>query len=596
MDEQAPGLRDVWRMLLRHRVLIAVVAGATTAASLAYSFTQPKQYTSSATLQVRQSALDTIAIQALGGGGGKSIDETNGKDVATIIGSSTAIAKRVRDQLKLDNTPDQLLRAVQAKVVTDLLVQVSATAQKPALAQALAQGFAQGYLDIRTADVQKTIDSVKTQVQAGLDADRKARDDLNAARQKLNEQIALLSPPGVVLAADQAATTARLISERDRIDEQLSTLSNQISDAETRVRQLTIGATAVNPGQVTRDAGLPNKASSPKPLMDGGIGLMLGLIGGVVGAYLRNHFDRRVRTRDDAARTSGAPVLAAVPTIDFRSLGGAPSADTLVSISEPASAAAEQYRTLRANLAAQGLGSTIRGLLVTSPGRGEGKSSTVANLAVACANSGLKTLAVSADPRRPTLHAFFEVPDAPGLPEVLRGHAPLSAAIFMTAVPNLFVLPSRPDPATGSDLLASQRLQELLAEASAHADIVLVDVTSIADGADASILARLMGNCLLVVEADRTDRTAVSRATTTLAHAGARIVGTVLTRAHAEDETAGVPERAVDQPVYDFATNGHKLPEPPLVLTRPWGDGFMPPRGLPSPRSQGSTTWEGEEG
>jgi capsular exopolysaccharide synthesis family protein len=593
MDEQAPGLRDVWRMLVRHRALIAAVAGAVTAASLVFSVTQPKAYASTARL-FTQAPLNQVVIQALtGSGSGRANVDLSPKDIAELIDSSTPIARIVIDKLKLDNTPEQLVAVVKARVLTDGIIEVSATAQRPELAQALAQGFAEGYLTFRAGQVVAEIDGVLRPIEGQIAADRKSLADLGGSYQGLNERIALLSPPGIVLSAGQAAEKGRLIAQRDGVKEQMDALSARIADAEGRVRQLGIGKGAVNPGWIVKDATLSRAPASPKPAVDGAVGLMIGLVAGVVAAYLRNHLDRRIRTRDDAARLSGAPVLAAVPRAEAR---GAPSPDRLASIAAPAGPVAEQYRTLRANLAAQGLGGSIRALLVTSPGRGEGKSSTVANLAVACANSGLKTLAVSADPRRPTLHAFFEVPDAPGLPEVLRGHAPLSAAIFMTAVPNLFVLPSRPDPATGSDLLASQRLQEVLAEATAHADIVLVDVTAIADGADASILARLVGNCLLVVEADHTDRTSVSRAATTITHAGARIVGTVLNRASATDETAGVPERTAG-PAYDPATNGRKLPQPPLVLSRPWGDSYTPPRGLPSPRPQGGQrTWEGEEG
>ena len=590
MDEQAPGLRDVSRMLLRHRLLIATVAGATTAAALVYSITQPKAYTARAQLLTR-APLNAVVIDAMGGRANSAKDiET--KDIADLIGDGSAIAAYVQKAHFPKNTPEELSSAVKARVLSDTLIEVSATAPKPEQAQTLANGFAQAYLNWRTDAVKADIALVATNITAQRDATVKLRDELAPKVVDLNQKIAVLSPPGIVISAEQAAQKAGYIAQRDAAENQIDSYNAQIADADADLRDLGLGAGSVNPGEISKLALEPKKPSSPKPLMDGGIGLMVGLVAGIVAAYGRNHFDRRIRTRDDAARASGAPVLAAVPPVDWR---GAPSADALVSISDPASSAAEQYRTLRANLAAQGLGSSIRCLLVTSPGKGEGKSSTVANLAVACANSGLKTLAVSADPRRPTLHAFVEVPDAPGLPEVLRGHAPLSAAIFVTAVPNLFVLPSRPDPATGSDLLASHRLQEILAEATAHADIVLVDVTSIADGADASILARLVGNCLLVVEADHTDRTAVTRAATTIAHAGARIVGTVLNRASSADETAGVPERTADA-AYSFATNGHKLPEPPLVLTRPWGDTYATPKGLPSPRSQqtGTTTWEGE--
>ncbi|HEX4907622.1 MAG TPA: polysaccharide biosynthesis tyrosine autokinase [Actinomycetes bacterium] len=596
MDEQAPGLRDVWRMLVGHRALIATVTAAMLAASVAFTLTQPKVYTASARLLVKP-PLNGVVLQTLGSSG-RNVADLTPQDIARLIDSSTAISTRVAKARNLDNTPEQLLAAVGAKVLSDTLIEVTATAQKPTLARDLANTFPRAYLDDRHDTVVAQITTVRDQIASGMTIEQNKVAELNDSVRTLNGQIALLSPPGIVLSADQAATKARLIAQRDQANAQIDQLSSQLSDEDNQIRQLNVGIASVSAGEIVKEASAPKSPSSPKPAINLAVGLLLGLIAGIVAAYLRHHFDRRVRTRDDAARTSGAPVLAAVPALERM---GAPSADTLVSISAPASAAAEQYRTLRANLAAQGLGSSIRALLVASPAKGEGKSSTVANLAVACANSGLKTLAVSADPRRPTLHAFFEVPDAPGLPEVLRGHAPLSAAIFMTRVPNLYVLPSRPDPATGSDLLASHRLQEVLAEAAAHADIVLVDVTSIADGADVSILARLVGNCLLVVEADRTDRHAVARATTTIAHAGARIVGTVLNRARQGDETAGVPDRSGDRPVFDFTANGHKLPEPPLVLTRPWGDRFTPPRGLPSPRPPSGAagppgaTWEGEE-
>jgi capsular exopolysaccharide synthesis family protein len=585
-------------MLVGHRSLIATIAGAMVVASVAFSFTQPRVFTASSRLLVRP-PLNPL-VQATLGSSGRTVADLTPADVARLIDSSTAIAGRVRTSRNLDNTPEQLLAAVGAKVLSDTLIEIDATAQKATLARDLANAFPKAYLDDRHDTVVSQLTAVRDQITAGMTAERSQQDALENTARTLNTRIALLSPPGIVLTADQAAQKASLISQRDQINAQIDQLGTQLSSEDNQVRQLNVGITSVSAGEIVREASLPSSPSSPKPLMNLAVGLILGLIAGVVAAYLRHHFDRRVRTRDDAARTSGAPVLAAVPPLDSSyssSWRGAASTDTLVSISAPASAAAEQYRTLRANLAAQGLGSSIRALLVTSPAKGEGKSATVANLAVACANAGLKTLAVSADPRRPTLHAFFEVASAPGLPEVLRGQAPLSAAILMTRIPNLFVLPSRPDPATGSDLLASHRLQEVLAEAAAHADVVLIDVTSIADGADASILARLVGTCLLVVEADRTDRHAVARATTTIAHAGARIVGTVLNRASAADETAGVPDRADHRPVFDFTgANGHKLPEPPLVLTRPWGDRFTPPRGLPAPRPQGgATTWEGGE-
>src|SRR5205823_10951590 len=157
-------------------------------------------------------------------------------------------------------------------------------------------------------------------------------------------------------------------------------------------------------------------------------------------------------------------------------------------------------RGLREALAARGLGEAHRILLVTSPGRREGKSVTAANLAAALAGSGLSTIIVSADLRRPRLGAFFGIDDRPGLTDVLKGTTPLSRALRSCGIPNLMVLPTAQDSATGSDLLATPGFARLLRSLADEADVVVVDAAGVADGADAAILAGLCRASLLVVQ------------------------------------------------------------------------------------------------
>src|SRR5688500_10051573 len=132
MDEQAPGLRDVWRMLVGHRALVATLSGALVAASVAFSFTQPQVYPASARLAV-QPPLNQVVRQPHGPSG-RNLADLTPQDIARLIDSSTAIAARVAKDRNLDNTPEQLLAAVGAKVLSDTLIEVTATAQKPALA------------------------------------------------------------------------------------------------------------------------------------------------------------------------------------------------------------------------------------------------------------------------------------------------------------------------------------------------------------------------------------------------------------------------------------------------------------------------------
>ncbi len=204
----------------------------------------------------------------------------------------------------------------------------------------------------------------------------------------------------------------------------------------------------------------------------------------------------------------------------------------LITLTDPRSAAAEAYRTLRTNLTFTGLDKPIETLVITSPGPNEGKSVTLANLAVTMAQGERRTIVVDADLRRPMLHQIFGVSNGRGLttmfvePEALE-----NPPLVETGVENLWLLPSGPLPPNPADLLGSRRMEEIIAALRARADILLFDAPPVVAVTDAAVLGMKVDGVLLVVASGRTRRDDVQRARELLERAHVRIIGAVLTGA-----------------------------------------------------------------
>ena len=202
----------------------------------------------------------------------------------------------------------------------------------------------------------------------------------------------------------------------------------------------------------------------------------------------------------------------------------------LVTLADPRSPVAEAYRTLRANIALSSLDHPVRSLLLTSAGPDEGKSTTIANLAVAFAQAGSRVILVDCDLRRPSLSRLFGLPNDRGLTTMLVAETE-PAPLLETSVVGLRLLASGPLPPNPSEVLGSLRLERALAALVDQADIVLVDCPPVLTVSDASILSRKVDAVLLVVSAGRTKRDQSSRAKQLLDRSGARVLGAVLNNA-----------------------------------------------------------------
>lgn len=208
----------------------------------------------------------------------------------------------------------------------------------------------------------------------------------------------------------------------------------------------------------------------------------------------------------------------------------------LVTLTEPRSAAAEAYRTLRTNLMFSGVERKLNTLLVTTAAQSEDKSLLLANLAVTFAQAGSPTIIVDADLRRPAQHTLWNISGETGLTTMILDEAAFAnPPLVATPIPGLWVLPAGALPPVPADVLSSQRLLDVIAALKGRAQTLLFDCPPVLAAADASILATRMDGVILATRAGTTRRDHVARARQTLERVGARLLGAALTNAPRED-------------------------------------------------------------
>lgn len=192
------------------------------------------------------------------------------------------------------------------------------------------------------------------------------------------------------------------------------------------------------------------------------------------------------------------------------------------------SAISEQYRTIRTNIQYSSVDDELRTLVVTSSVPGEGKSTTVANLAVVFAQQGKKVLLVDADLRRPTIHYTFNVNNIYGFTTVLTKQKTFIETILETDEENLYILTSGPIPPNPAELLSSKSMEHFIEEAKQEFDIVLFDTPPILAVADPQILANQCEGSILVVFSEKTEIDQAKKAKELLGNAQGKFLGVVM--------------------------------------------------------------------
>jgi capsular exopolysaccharide synthesis family protein len=209
----------------------------------------------------------------------------------------------------------------------------------------------------------------------------------------------------------------------------------------------------------------------------------------------------------------------------------------LITIVNPRSPVSEAYRTLRTNIRFSAVDREVKVVMVTSPGPGEGKSTTVSNLAVTYAQADQRVLLIDGDLRKPVQHRIFHVSNRFGLTDLLASGADPLHAIRPTAIPNLHVITSGPTPPNPSELLGSRRMASVIEELRGQYDMILLDTPPVLALTDAQIISSLSDGALLVIDSGKVKHNIALRAKANLDQVNARILGVVLNNVtHKEDE------------------------------------------------------------
>ncbi len=288
----------------------------------------------------------------------------------------------------------------------------------------------------------------------------------------------------------------------------------------------------------------------PRPTRYGIIGLVLGLMLAFAFAFIRDALDTRVRSAEEIAQRLGLPLLARLPAPSKR----LQRANGLVMLEDPTSVDAEAFRVLRTNLDFANLERQARSIMVTSALEAEGKSTTVANLAIAAARTGRRVVLVDLDLRRPYLDRFFKLEGKPGLTNVALGHAALEDAIARAAIPVverpgvppegnghspvggfLDVLPSGPIPPDAGEFVGTGAVAHLLEELSRRYDLVLVDSPPILHVGDALTLATRVDALVLMTRLPSVRRPILKELKRVLENTPGTKLGFALAGAHLEE-------------------------------------------------------------
>jgi len=247
------------------------------------------------------------------------------------------------------------------------------------------------------------------------------------------------------------------------------------------------------------------------------LGLVVGLVFGVGIAFFLEYIDTSVKTLDDVERYLQVPVLAVIPKdvgILYKQNGMSPDA--------------EAYRILRTNIEFNRKNPEDNAITVVSGGAGEGKSTTLVNLAYICAQGGYTTLMIDADLRRPRLHTFFDINNSVGLTNYLTTELMLEDVILQCPVDNLYFMPSGMLPSDAAGILNSRRMSELIQDVKQRFDLVLVDSPPILGVSDASVLASEVDLTMIVVQHRKLPRNMLIRVKQAVENVGGHVIGVVL--------------------------------------------------------------------
>lgn len=461
-----------------------------------------------AELKIPDGSVDTAPFQSI------QIEE-----LRRLLANKTEIVTRL-------TINDELLKSLGTKPAESLRVSLSVNRPNPQLQQLLGDlqvaeqartrlspDFGPNHPDVERvngiiAKINKQIDTMVVEIMGALklqvDADRKAIEEI-----------------------DRKLDSAKV--DEAKLTKEFRPYMKEKRDLETLVRLREIMMTKITQEEI--DGAISKKSSvevideaqpglkpiKPRKTLNIVLGAIAGVILGVGLAFFIEYLDTSVKTIDDVEQALGAPVLGVIP----QNVG-------ILMREGPDSPHAESYRVLRTNVLFSRKEQGFRTMTVVSGGAGEGKSTTIFNLATTFAQQGSRVLLVDSDLRRPSLHKILAVSNGLGLTNYLMKQNTIDEVIQTTPVPSLDFLPSGKLPSSSIGILNSTQMRAFIEEAKSRYDFVFFDSPPIMGVSDASILASEVDMAILVVQYRKYPQQMTLRAKQMVEKVGGRLLGVVL--------------------------------------------------------------------
>jgi len=357
--------------------------------------------------------------------------------------------------------------------------------------------------DVYARQLEQQVSSIRVALEKNLKTAQATRDELRKRLDQINEK--QLSNKS--LGANYTRAKNSYIKEKLLLD-------GVRTRAQSQTMELAMPRVAVSVKQIAEPPSYPVRPRVGLNLMLGGL---VGLVVGLGLAFFIEYLDTSVKTMEDVESLLGLPVLAIIPKnihLLHKDQGDTPDA--------------EAYRILRTNIEFNRKSPQANTISLVSGGPGEGKSTTIANLAFISAQGGYSTLVVDADLRRPVQHDIFELENIVGLTNYLTTEMSLDEVIFPTTVENLSILPSGILPSDAVGILNSQRMSDMIAELKQRFDIVFFDSPPMLGVSDASVLASEVDQTIIVVQHRRFPRAMLTRVKQAVLGVGGSVLGVVL--------------------------------------------------------------------
>ena len=499
-------LRYVFRLILKWWWLLII--GFLVGAALSFGFTsrQTPIYQAAATILVGQSIQSTDL---------SSSDIRTSELLALTyadIARRQPVLQGVVDTLGLDKDWQEIKSLVRISPVAETqLLEIRVEDNSPELARAIADEIAHQLVLISpTASGNQQDESTQFVLEQLADLQLKIETGQEELRTKELIDITSLSE----------TEQADLLDERALLE---SNITNWQSNY-TRLLGLAETQTTLNYISIVEPALVSSDPISPNVELNTLVGGIVGLSLAVVFVFLREFLDDTFKSQDEVTQAFNLVPLGKIGEIKGKELP-----EKLITINDYFAPNSEAYRMIRSNIQFMSVERPLQAIIVTSPSNGDGKSTTVANLAVVMAQAGNKTVIVDANLRHPSQHLIFEIQNVGGVTNlILSPELEVKDCLVETLIPNLQLLPSGDLPPNPSELLGSARMNQLVTQLREEADVIIFDSPPVVDFTDAVVLSNLADLAILVIQTGMTRRELTKQAVFNLVKLDKIRLGTIL--------------------------------------------------------------------